>query len=140
MEIEIIVEGKAVAVRFCSGASLGKAAYDFTGGDEGGTLPAMHVYPARIKEWVCSSVLLTPAQLQEAETLAEEQEQENAAALAKAQASGALDAEIWERINRNPKDTMTTDHKKYLGLPWRRGSGVIHYTEARAILEAKPRC
>ena len=140
MEIEIIVAGKAVAVRFCSGASLGKAAYDFTSRDEGSAMPTMYVYPSRFKEWACSSVPLTPAQLRDAGTLAEEQEQEDAAALAEAQASGALDGEIWERINRNPRDTMTTDHKKYLGLPWRRGSGVIHYTEAKEILEAKPRC
>ena len=96
----------------------------------------MHVYPARIKEWACSSVPLTLGQFQEAETLAEQEQQEDAAALAEAQASGAMDAEIWERINRNPKDTMTTDHKRYLGLPSHRRD-VVHYTEARAILEAK---
>jgi hypothetical protein len=48
-----------------------------------------------------------------------------------------LDGEIWERINRNPKDTMTTEHKKYLGLPWHRWSGAIPYTTAKAILEAE---
>jgi hypothetical protein len=140
MQVEIIVKRKAVEVRFCSGGSLGNAAYDFTSGDEGGAMPTMYVYPSTFKEWACSSVPLTGAQLQEAETLAEKREQEEATALAEAQTSGALDAEIWERINRNPKDTMTTDHKKYLGLPWQRGSGVIHYTEAKVILEAKPRC
>lgn len=141
MQVELVVKGKSVEVRFCSGRSLGNAAYDFTSGDEGGTMPTMYVYPSRVKEWACSSAPLTLGHLEEAETLAEKQEQEEATALAQAQASGAMDAEIWERIKRNPKDTMTTDHKKYLGLPWRRGSSsVIHYTQAKEILEAKPRC
>jgi hypothetical protein len=137
MEVEIVVKGKPVEVRFCSAGSLGNAAYDFTSGDEGG---AMYVYPSTLKEFACSSAPLTPAQLQEAEAHAEKRNKDEATALAEAQASGALDAEIWESINRNPKDAMTTDHKKYLGLPWQRGSGVIHYTQAKAILEAKPRC
>jgi hypothetical protein len=98
----------------------------------------MHVYPAlRVKEWVCSSDPLTRTQVEEAETLAEKNKQEEDTALAEAQASGGLDAEIWERIIRNPKDTMTTEHKRYLGLPWHRWSGVIHYTAAKALLEAK---
>lgn len=121
MEVEMIAEGKSVDVRFCSGRSLGNAAYDFTCGDECGAMPTMYVYPSRFKEWACSRVPLTLARLQEAETLAEKQGQEEAEALAEAQASGALDAEIWERIRRNPKETMTTDHKKYLGLPWGMG-------------------
>jgi hypothetical protein len=137
MQVEIIVKRKAVEVRFCSAGSLGNAAFDFTSGDEGGAMPTMYVYPSTFKEWACSSVPLTLAQLREAETLAEKREQEETTALAVAQASGAWDAEIWERIKRNPKDTMTSDHKKYLGLPWRRGSGVIHYTQAKAILESK---
>jgi hypothetical protein len=139
MEVEIIVKGKAEHVRFCSGGSLGNAACDFTSGDEGGAMPTMYVYPSGIKKWACSSVPLTLTQLQEAERHAETQEQEEATALTEAQASGALDAEIWERINRNPKETMTTEHKKYLGLPWGYGSGVIQYTQAKAILEAKSR-
>ncbi len=138
MEVEMVVKGEPVLVRFCSAGSLGNAAYDFTGGgDEGGAMPTMYVYASTFKEFACSSEPLTLAQLREAENRAEEQEQAEATALAEAQASGALDAEIWDRINRNPKDAMTTDHKKYLGLPWRRGSGVIHYTEAKVVLEAK---
>jgi hypothetical protein len=139
MEIEMIVKGKSVDVRFCSGRSLGNAALDFTSGDEGGAMPMMYVYPSTFKEWACSRVPLTLAQLQEAETLAEKEEQEEATALAEAQASGSLDAGIWERINRNPKETMTTDHKKYLGLPWGRGSEVIQYAQVEVILDAKSR-
>jgi hypothetical protein len=132
----MIVKGKPVLIRFCSSGSLGNAAYDFTSGDEG-AMPTMHVYPSTLKEWACSSVPLAVAELQKAEHLAEEREQSEATALAEAQSTGALDAEIWDRINRNPKDTMTTLHKKYLGFPSGRGSGVIHYTQAKVLLEAK---
>jgi hypothetical protein len=135
MQIEMMVKGAAVNVRFCSRGSLGSAAYDFTTGDGGGV---MYVYASTIKRFACSSAPLTFAQLQDAEARAQKQEKEESTSLAAAQASGALDQEIWERINRNPRDTMTTDHRKYLGLPWHRGSGVIQYAQAKAILGAKP--
>ena len=138
MEVEMIVKGNPALIRFCSAGSLGNAAYDFTGGDEGGAMPTMYVYPSTLKGWACASVPLTLAQLQAAESLAEEREQAEATALAEAQSTGALDAEIWERINRNPKDSMTSDHRRYLGLPCGRGSGVIHYTQAKVLMEAKP--
>jgi hypothetical protein len=140
MEIELMVKSKPVLVRFCSSGSLGNAGYDFTCSDEGGAMPTMYVYPSTFKEWACSSVALTVAQLQEAEHLAEEREQAEATTLAEAQSTGALDAEIWDRIVRNPKDTMTTLHRRYLGFPSGRGSGVIHYAQAKVLLEAKSQC
>jgi hypothetical protein len=137
MEVEMMIKGKPALIRFCSGGSLGNAANDFTSGDEGGPMPTMYVYPSTLKGWACSSVPLILAQLQEAESLAEEQERAEATALAEAQSTRAWDAEIWERINRNPKDSMTSDHRRYLGLPCGRGSGVIHYTQAKVLLEDK---
>ena len=135
MQIEMMVKGKAVEVRFCSAAGLVRAAYDFTCGDFiDGVMPVMHVYLSTFKEWACSSAPLTPAQLEEAEECADKREKDEATALSEAQAAGALDAEIWERIKRNPKDTMTTEHKKYLGLPWSRRD-IIPYTQAKEILE-----